>query len=242
MHALIQNDQIIQVGPLPRIWWDGDRWHDLRDGDGSALGWLPITYQPRPDDTATTTWERDEPTLVDGLPVVGWTERSWTEAELAAEAEQNARLDDLGARVARIEAKLWPADPDPEPDAPIDAPTWSDYGGIWPNGQLLSDGGTVWRNVSGVPLTSPPSGFPGTSSQWGDLFVEVTGETAPVDPDPTRPDNYVGDWSAQATYKVGDVVSHSGEYWRCEIAHGTEYQGTWAPGLAHNVWTSIGTV
>ena len=91
MHALIQNDTITHVGPLPRIWWDGDRWHDLRDDDGTqaaALGWLPVTYRPRPDDTATTTWDRDEPTLVDGQPVVGWTERPKTEDELAAEAEQ----------------------------------------------------------------------------------------------------------------------------------------------------------
>ena len=51
----------------------------------------------------TATLDRDEPALVDGLPVVGWTERAKTEAE------QNARLDDLAARVARIEAHLWPA-------------------------------------------------------------------------------------------------------------------------------------
>ena len=86
MHALIQNDQITQVGALPKLWYDGTRWHDLRDDDGTyaaALGWLPVTYQPRPDDTATTTWDRDEPALVNGLPVVGWTERPWTEAEQA---------------------------------------------------------------------------------------------------------------------------------------------------------------
>ena len=64
---------------------------------------------PRPADTDTATWDRDEPALVNGLPVVGWTERAKTEAEQAAEAEQNARLDDLAARVARIESHLWPA-------------------------------------------------------------------------------------------------------------------------------------
>ena len=112
MHALIQNNQIIQVGPLPRIWFDGDRWHDFRDDDGTydaSLGWLPITYEPRPDATATTVWERDEPALADGLPVVGWTERPKTEDEQAAEAEQNARLNNLVTRVTRIEAHLWPA-------------------------------------------------------------------------------------------------------------------------------------
>jgi hypothetical protein len=90
MHALIQNDQITQVGPRPRIWWDGDRWHDLREDDGTqaaALGWLPLTTEPRPDDTPTYTWDRTKPSLVDGLPVVGWTQRLWTEAELAAALE-----------------------------------------------------------------------------------------------------------------------------------------------------------
>ena len=235
MYALIQNDQIVQVGPLSSIWWDGDRWHDLRDDDGTyaaSLGWLPITYEPRPDDTATTTWVRDEPTLVDGLPVIGWIERPKTEAELAAEAEQNARLDDLEERLARIEAKLWPADPDPEPDAPIDAPTWGDYVGIWPNGQLLSDGDTTWRNVSGVPLTSPPSAFPGSPGQWTHLFVEVT----TADPDPEWP-QWRGEWSADASYVPGDHVTRGGVVYRCLVAHGPEQQGAWGP-PATGVWTT----
>ena len=237
MHALIQNDQIIRVGSLPRIWWDGTRWHDLRDDIdyAASLGWLPITYEPRPDDTATTTWELTEPALVDGLPVVGWTERPKTEAELAAEAEQNARLDDLESRVARIEAKLWPADPAPEPDAPIDAPTWDDLGGVWPNGKLLSDGGTVWRNVSGVPLATPPSGFPGQPSEWTHLFVEVTGET---DPDPDDPwPQWRGEWSADATYYPGDHVTRDGVVYKCLAAHGPEQQGAWGP-PATGVWTT----
>ena len=45
MHALIQNDQITHVGPLPSIWWGVDGTY------AAALGWLPVTYQPRPDDT-----------------------------------------------------------------------------------------------------------------------------------------------------------------------------------------------
>lgn len=165
--------------------------------------------------------------------------RPYTEAENAtadAAMADAARLDDLAARVARIEAHLWPADPDSEPDAPIDAPTWGDYGGIWPNGQLLSDGGTTWRNVSGVPLTTPPSGFPGVASQWDHLFVAVT----TADPEPDEPEGYVGPWSELAHYTVGDIVSHNGRYWKCEIAHGPEQQGQWAPGAAHTVWTDIG--
>ena len=241
MHALIQNDQITHVGPVPLTWWDGDRWHDFRDDDGTqaaALGWLPVTYRPRPEDTDATTWERAEPALVDGLPVVGWTERPKTDTELAAEAEQDARLDDLAARVARIEAHLWPAPDDPAPGAPVEAPTWDDYdGGIWPNGQLLSDGGTVWRNVSGVPLTTPPSGFPGQSNQWGHLFVEVTTAGPEPDPEPGPWPQWRGEWSADATYYPGDHVTRGGVVYRCIATHGPEQQGAWGP-PATGVWVT----
>ena len=33
------------------------------------LGWLPVTVEPRPDDTATTTWEQGY-ALVNGVPTV----------------------------------------------------------------------------------------------------------------------------------------------------------------------------
>lgn len=161
--------------------------------------------------------------------------RPYTEDENAAADRavgDSAALTDLTARVAAIEAHLWPADPDPEPDAPIDAPTWGDYGGVWPNGKLLSDGGTVWRNVSGVPLTSPPSGFPGQPNQWGHLFVAALAPDP--DPDPTAPE-----WSASASYKVGDRVTHDGQVWECLVAHGAEQQGQWRPGVAHTVWTAV---
>lgn len=151
----------------------------------------------------------------------------------------DGRLTDLAERVARIEAHLWPAPPDPT--APDD-PTVTDWEGIWPDGALLREGGIVWRNVSGVPLTTPPSGFPGESSQWEHLFVAVlTAEPEPEpEPEPTHPAGYVGVWSASARYEVGDVVSRNGRYWRCLVGHGAEYQGQWAPGVAHTVWTDIG--
>ena len=94
MHALILNNQITQTGPLPDLWHDGTRWWDFRDGANAEhltdLGWLPVTVQPRPDDTATTTWEQDDPALVDGLPVIDWTERDKTADELQAEADAAA--------------------------------------------------------------------------------------------------------------------------------------------------------
>ena len=155
----------------------------------------------------------------------------------AVDAEHAATLTDLAERVARIEAHLWPAPPDPTTP---DDPDVADWAGIWPDGGLLREGGTVWRNVAGVPLTTPPSGFPGTPSQWQHLFVAVLAPAPEPEPEPTRPVGYVGDWSASARYEVGDVVSRSGRYWRCLVGHGAEYQGAWAPGVAHTVWTDLG--
>ena len=47
-------------------------------------------------------------------------------------------------------------------------------------------------------------------------------------------------WSATATYAVGDTVTKDGHRWGCLIAHGTERQGTWAPGIAPTIWSDLG--
>lgn len=152
--------------------------------------------------------------------------RDYTQAEnQAADAAiaAAARMDDLEARVARIEAHLWPADTDPQPGT---APTWADLGGVWPAGGLLLDGGTVWRNVSGVPLTTPPSGFPGDPSAWGHLFTVALDTTEP----PT------GDaWTEGVAYAVGDLATYAGTTYRCVQAH-TAIAG-WTPDAVPALWT-----
>lgn len=167
--------------------------------------------------------------------------RPYTEAE-NAEADDRlaaeATLADLATRVARIEAHLWPVD-GPPPEDTSTVPTFADYGGVWPTGTLVLDEGAVYRNVSGAPLTTAPSGFPGDPARWTHLFVVEA--TAPGEPDPQTPEGYVGPWSAQATYEVGDVVDKGGHYWRCLVAHGPEQQGTWAPGPeTPTIWTDLG--
>ena len=94
-YALIQNDRITHVGPLPRIWWDGDRWYDWRDPATAAInpaasGWLPVTDTARPADTDTTTTDYSVE-LIAGQPVVTWTPRPWTAAELAASQQATTR-------------------------------------------------------------------------------------------------------------------------------------------------------
>ena len=135
-----------------------------------------------------------------------------------------ATLTDVLARLAHIEAHLWPAPPDPTSTAGV--PTMADYEGIWPAGGLLLDGGKVWRNITTVPLTTAPSDFPGATSQWDRLFVEVT----VIPPTPTAPA-----WSgASVAYKVGDLVTYSGVVYRCLQAHTS--QAGWTPPAVASLW------
>lgn len=233
-YALIRAGQIIETGPLPTIWHDGTRWWDLRDGqvDPASLGWLPIEAVPRPADTATTTHDPAPPKLVGGKPLQQWTARPWTADETAAAIARDASMTDVLARLARIEAELWPPQPDTTPSA--DVPTMAGYGGVWPIEGLLSEGGKVWRNVSGVPLTTAPSGFPGLASAWAHLFVEVT----PTATTTTTLPPGVPAWSATDTYKVDDKVTRGGVTYKCLVAHGAAYAGTWGPPNG-SVWAVV---
>lgn len=179
------------------------------------------TYDPQGNVTSTRPYSDDENAAADAALALA------------------ARVDDHDARLARIEAHLWPADPDPEPGEPVDAPTWDelDPPNWWPANGLLREGETVWRNVSGTVLTTPPSlmpGMPGNAATWSHLF------TVALAPDPEPPVTYPA-WSAQATYEVGDRVTDQGRIWECKVAHGPEYQGTWrpSPGIPQ-VWADLG--
>ena len=146
----------------------------------------------------------------------------------------DGRLTDLTERVSRIEAKLWPAPPAPtNPDDPA-VVDWAALAGVWPDGGLLREGGTVWRNVAGVPLTTPPSGFPGDPAKWVHLFVVALAPEPEPDPEPT-----VAAWSASARYEVGDRCTRGGRLYECLMAHGAEYAGTWGPPQA-SVWQDLG--
>lgn len=111
MHALIRDGQIIETRNLRETWFDGSRWWDFSENghDPADHGWLPLVYVDRPADTATTTWERDEPRLVNGVPTVGWVERDKTPEELAAEAQAataQTLTADTRADEARIESAI----------------------------------------------------------------------------------------------------------------------------------------
>lgn len=236
MYAHIADGQVTQTRHQPpSVWQDSEGvWWDLRPGqhDPRDAGWVEVVETTRPDDTDTHTHDSTVE-LVDSVPTRAWTPRPWTADEIAWRAETDARLDDAEDRLARIEAKLWPpADPDAEP--PADVPTMADYGGVWPAGQLLSDGGKVWRNATTVPLTTAPSDFPGEPSQWTRLFVEH----GAVEPEP-EPEPGILAWAVGQTVTADDKRTHAGRLWSAKIAH-TTHVG-WEPSAAaHAVWTDLG--
>ena len=227
--AHITADTIDALGNPPDLEWDGARWWDLRDPTiRTARGWLEVTETPRPEPVEGGVHESTVE-LVDGLPVRVWTWRAWTAEEVAWQAEAEARLDDYGQRLARIEAHLWPAPPDPTTPTSPGVKTLAEHGGVWPVEGLLREGDTVYRNVSNAPLTSAPSKFPGSIDQWDHLFVSVLAPTTPdPDPDPQWP-QWRGEWSATADYLAGDHVTRGGVVYRCLAAHGADYGGTWGP-------------
>lgn len=175
------------------------------------------------DSTRTYTDHRTDPP----------TTRPYTEQEDAAADARlttDATLADLATRVARIEANLWPVD-GPPPEDTSTVPTFADYGGVWPTGALVLDEGTVYRNVSGVPLTTAPSGFPGDPARWTHLFVVESTAPGEPDPDPVEPP----EWAPGVTYTTGDRVTYAGTIYVCAQAHTS--QAGWTPTAVPALWT-----
>lgn len=143
---------------------------------------------------------------------------------------ENHTLSSVLDRLARIEAKLWPPDPD-TPDT-TGAPTFSELGWVWPAGTILADGGKLWRNMAGVPLTTPPSGFPGDPAAWMHLFVAVSPATTP-EPEPTIP---AWDGAGRA-YSVGDKVTYLDATYVCRQAHVS--QPGWTPTALPALWFQL---
>ena len=191
-------------------------WHHHVDG----------VLRERADDITRTVTAYDETGAVTS------TRPYTTEENAAADAAvaDAARLDSIEARLARIEAHLWPP-VDPDAEVPATVPTMADYAGIWPAGQLLSDGGKIWRNVTSVPLTTPPSEFPGAPSQWARLFVEVSGG---AEPEPSEwPAWKPWDNQPASLYAKDAKVSHNGRRWTADVGN-----NHWEPGVYG--WTDAG--
>lgn len=188
----------------------------IRDSEGAVV-------EEWDDDTRTYTDYRTTPP----------TTRPYTQEENDA-ADEEIQTDAIASLERRIEAlELWRASFDPAPEEPVpgdlDVKTMEDWLGVWPNNTLLREGDFIYRNVSGTPLTTPPSGFPGSPGQWTHLFVLVVGEVIP-DPEP-EPEPGAEPWvqptGAHDAYNIGDLVTYQGQTWRSTVDG-----NVWTPGVA----------
>ena len=174
----------------------------------------------RHDNTTRTVTTYDESGAVT-------SSRPYTAAENAAadaQAADSAILTDHETRLRRIEAALWPTPTTPTVPTDPAVKTWAQWGGVVPAGSLLKDtDGKVYRNVAGVPLTTPPSGMPGGPGPWTHLWAVVTisaGGTA---------------WATGVAYKVGDTVTYQSKTYKCAQAHTS--QASWTPDAVPALWT-----
>lgn len=164
--------------------------------------------------------------------------RPYTPEENAAadqRAVEDAVITDLQRRVEILEAAVFGSPEVPTDPEDPSVKTWAQWGGIVPTGNLLRDvDGKVYRNVAGVPLTTPPSGLPGGPGPWGHLWALVLDGEEPDDPgEPEAPA-----WAAGVSYQVGDVVQYNGRLYECKQAH-TSLAG-WEPTNVPALWTDLG--
>ena len=151
-------------------------------------------------------------------------ENGAADAELIEEAHAALRL-----RIERLERAVFGA-ASPDPDGPGDpsVKSWDEWGGVVPAGGLLLDvDGVVYRNVTDVPLTTPPSGFPGVPARWSHLWLPVLGE-------PDEPGADAEPWAAGVAYEVGDSVTYQGTAYTCLQAHTS--QVGWEPDAVPALW------
>jgi len=110
-YALIQDNQIVQVGSVPQVYNDGTRDWDTRgmsDAELAAIGWLPVITTPRPADTDTTTHDHSVE-LVAGKPTEVWTARPKTQLEIdqaTAQANQATITTESYANVDKLIAAV----------------------------------------------------------------------------------------------------------------------------------------
>ncbi len=107
-YALVRNGVIERVGLVPsarRL--DDGAWvlglPDAPDDIKAACGFLPVTEVPRPDDTATETFDYSR-TVVDGKPVEVWTKRAKTADELNPPKMPEQKLAEAKAVLEQITA------------------------------------------------------------------------------------------------------------------------------------------
>ena len=140
-----------------------------------------------------------------------------------------ATLTETPAQVAEISSAYLDARDGTQPDAG-QAGDWPPY--RQPTGAHDAyPAGRVIRWTDGRLYRAVRSGVAHSPADWTDVTDKLTGVAPPDTPT-------AAEWSAAASYAVGDLVSRGGIVYRCLIAHGAEYAGTWGP-PATGVWESV---
>ena len=165
-----------------------------------ACGWFQVVDTARPEDTATTTHDRDV-VLVAGTPTVIWTERTLTDAEQFARQQADAPdvTDALSARLNPTTPALW--------IQPVGA-----HDAYLPGAVVLDPQGDRWRNDLGTVNVWPVDNV---HAKWTNLDATADG-----------PQPWVQPTGAHDAYPAGAVVTHNGQTWANSHGDGN----IWTPG------------
>lgn len=194
--------------------------------------------------------ERDTDPSVDGVSVLLWPGRWRIRARSLAGTGSGAADVSWGA----ITGKPATFPPDTEATQDVVGSMIAGAGGTYDDTAgtitLPAGGGGAVSSVAGrtgavvlssADLTDAASLATDAELPSGLATKANSSHTHDPDPEPTHPAGYVGPWSADADYTVGNVVDRSGRYYRAKVAHGAAYAGTWGPPLP-SVWDDLGPV
>lgn len=159
-------------------------------------------------DDATTTYTEWDANGVQTLS------RQYTADERAAaltEAQQNATISDVVARLLRLEQYVFGTTPPPTTPS-----TWDPSEPVPPSGFITFTDGKTYKNISGAWLVSGPDVYP---IGWSVQGAQTTA------------------WAAGVAYKTGDQVTYQSKKYQCLQAHTS--QTGWEPPNAPSLWQAI---
>ncbi|WP_353809174.1 hypothetical protein [Agromyces sp. SYSU T00194] len=212
-----------EFGSPPRLSLVDGGWLDLRTLDPAKLaaaGWYPLVRTPRPDDTATTTWDRGHE--FDGSQVtVTWTEVPKTQEQLDDEANR-ATLD-----AARLELDRALALTAPDELAALQAAQFATEG--------ITDG-SPWRQPAGVHDAYPLDAIvTHAGTEWMSLVAANTWEPGVSGwRESVEAPEWVQPTGEHDAYNTGDRVTFNGA-----VYESTRDGNVWSPDVLPSGWTLI---
>lgn len=205
-YVLVQDEAVGQVG-APAIWFDELRWWDFRPQDHDTYleaGWLPLVETSRPADTETVTFDYSVE-VIDEQPTEVWTERPWTEDELAGKQVAILKREQEAAMAALVPEQT---DALLGATAPPAGEAWKQPTGAhdaYPLGWMVIHIGKQWESLVTANVWEPPTSWREAGNEWPD-WVQPTG--------------------AHDAYDAGAKVSHLDMHWISDVD-----ANTWEPGV-----------